>query len=217
MLQYPTGVKSPPRHLAQSAKANTGYPPINLIADIEANSTIPLSLDMGHCNLSKSIIDYLRFSPSIVGWESIMNRKTFLFIALLIVALNLGAADRVAEVEALPDSINLYPQVSYAQLELTIAGNDIYWQKKYGQGEAATFSTFDKALADGQYRFELIASPPYDEEAWEFARDNPELRHEMEVLERATTYRQTGRFEVTQGQIMLITDPDESAETRNNK
>ena len=149
-----------------------------------------------------------------------MNRKTFLsiaYIVFLIPALNLTAADLVAEVEALPDTITLYPQVSYAQLELTIAGNDIYWQKKYGQGEAVTFSTSDDVLTDGQYRFELIASPPYDEEAWEFARDDPALRHELEVIERAETYRQTGRFEVVQGRIMLITDPDESADARSNK
>ena len=146
-----------------------------------------------------------------------MNRKTFLFIALLIPALNGGAADRVADVEAMPDSLTLYPQVSYAQLELTIAGDDIYWQKKYGQGEVATFSTFNKVLPDGQYRFELIASPPYDEEAWEFAREDPELRDELEVLERAETYRQTGRFEVALGRIVLITNPDESADARNNK
>ena len=76
------------------------------------------------------------------------------------------------------------------------------------------FSTLDKTLPDGQYRFELIASPPYDKEAWEFARDDPELRHELEVLERAETYRQTGRFEVVQGRIMLITNPEESVGVR---
>jgi hypothetical protein len=146
-----------------------------------------------------------------------MYRKILLIIAFLIPALQVGATDLVAEVEALPDSINLYPQVSYAQLELTIAGNDIYWQKKYGQGEVATFSTFDKVLADGQYRFELIASPPYDEEAWEFARNDPEMRRELEVLEQAETYRQTGRFEVVQGRIMLITDEDESTDARSIK
>ena len=85
-----------------------------------------------------------------------MNRKTFLLVALLIPALNVGAAERVATVEATPGSLTLYPQVAYAQLELTIAGNAIYWQKKYGPGEAATFTTFDKTLPDGQYRFELI-------------------------------------------------------------
>ncbi len=143
-----------------------------------------------------------------------MNRRILLLITFLIPVLNVGAADRVAAVEALPDSLTLYPQVSYAQLELTIAGNDIYWQKKYGQGEAATFSTFDKILPDGQYRFELIASPPYDKEAWEFARDDPELMRELESLERAETYRQTGRFEVVQGRIVLITDPDESTDVR---
>jgi hypothetical protein len=149
-----------------------------------------------------------------------MNRKTFLFIAyivFLIPASNVAAADLVADVEALPDTITLYPQVSYAQLELTVAGNDVYWQKKYGQGEVATFSTFNKVLPDGQYRYELIASPPYDEEAWEFAREDPELRHELEVLERAGTYRQTGRIEVVQGRIELITEPDESADARSNK
>ncbi len=89
-----------------------------------------------------------------------MNRKTFLFITYVVfltISLNLTAADLVADVEALPDTITLYPQVSYAQLELTVAGNDIYWQKKYGQGEVATFSTSDEALTDGQYRYELIA------------------------------------------------------------
>jgi hypothetical protein len=92
---------------------------------------------------------------------------------------------------------------------LTVAGNDINWQQTWGQGEVATFSTSDEYLADGQYRFELIASPAYDEEAWEYAREDPELKHELEVLERAGTYRQTGRFEVQQGQIVLLTDADE--------
>ncbi len=142
-----------------------------------------------------------------------MNSKIFLFtayIAFLIPALNVSAADLVADVAALPDSITLYPQVPYVQLELTVAGNDIYLQQTYGPGEVATFSTFDEVLTDGQYRFELIASPQYDKEAWEFARKDPELRHDLEVLERAGTYRQTGRFEVVQGQIVLITDPDGS-------
>ncbi len=142
-----------------------------------------------------------------------MNNKIFLFIvytAFLIPALNISAAGLVADVAALPNAITLYPQVPYVQLELTVAGNDIYWQKTYGPGEVATFSTFDEVLADGQYRIELIASPPHDEEAWEYAREDPELKHELEVLERAGTYRQTGRFEVLQGQIVLITDADES-------
>ena len=149
-----------------------------------------------------------------------MNHKTFLLIALvafLVPVLNVGATDLVADVEALPDTITLYPQVSYAQLELTIAGNDTYWQKKYGQGEVAMFTTSDKALSDGQYRFELIASPPYDSEAWEFARDDLELMRDLEAIERAETYRQTGRFEVVQGRIMLIINPDESADARSNK
>jgi len=142
-----------------------------------------------------------------------MRSKIFLFIAsiaFLIPAPKVGAADLVADVEALPGAITLYPQVPYVQLELTVAGNDIYWQQTYGPGEVATFSTSDEVLTDGQYRFELIASPQYDQEAWEFARDDPELKHELEVLERAGTYRQTGRFEVVQGQIVLVTDPDGS-------
>ncbi len=141
-----------------------------------------------------------------------MNNKIFLFIAFitfLTPALNVNAAGLVADVAALPDAITLYPQVPYVQLELTVAGNDVYWQKTWGQGEAATFSTSDEVLTDGQYRFELIASPPYDEEAWEYAREDPELKHELEVLERAGTYRQTGRFKVLQGQIVLMTDADE--------
>ena len=146
-----------------------------------------------------------------------MNRKTFLLIAVLIPALNVGAAEHVATVEATPGSLTLYPQVAYAQLKLTIAGNAIYWQKQYGPGEAATFTTFDKALPDGQYRFELIASPPYDNKAWEFARDDPELLRELESLERAETYRETGRFEVVQGWIVLTTEPDESADERSNQ
>ncbi len=146
-----------------------------------------------------------------------MNRRIQLLIAFLIPVFNLDAADRVADIEALPDSLTLYPQISYAQLELTIAGDDIYWQKKFGQGEAATFSTFNKVLPDDQYRFELIASPPYDKEAWELARDDPELRHELEVLERAETFRQMGRFEVVQGRIMLIKSPGESTDVRSKQ
>ncbi len=141
-----------------------------------------------------------------------MNNKIFLFIAFitfLTPALNVNAAGLVADVAALPNAITLYPQVPYVQLELTVAGNDVYWQQTYGPGEAATFSTSDEVLTDGQYRFELIASPPYDEEAWEYAREDPELKHELEVLERAGTYRQTGRFKVLQGQIVLMTDADE--------
>jgi predicted HAD superfamily Cof-like phosphohydrolase len=140
-----------------------------------------------------------------------MHGKILLFVAFLISAMNVSAADLVADVEALPDTISLYPQVPYAQLELTVAGNDVYWQKIYGPGEVATFSTMDKALPDGQYRFELIASPAYDEEAWEYAREDPALKHELDVLERAETYRQTGRFEVLQGQIVLTTDADGSS------
>ncbi len=146
-----------------------------------------------------------------------MNPRILLFIAILIPVFNVCAADRVVDVEARRGSLTLYPQVSYAQLELTIAGNDIHWQKKYGQGEAAKFSTLDKALTDGQYRFELIASPPYDKEAGEFARNDTELMSDLEAIERAETYRQTGRFEVVQGRIVLITDPDESADVRSNK
>lgn len=63
------------------------------------------------------------------------------------------------------------------------------------------FTTFDQALTDGQYRFELIASPQYDAQAWEFARGDPGLMRDLEAIERAETYRQTGRFEVVQGRI----------------
>ena len=60
--------------------------------------------------------------------------------------LNVGVADRVADVSAMPGSLTLYPQVSYAQLELTIAGKDIYWQKKYGHWEVAIFAIFKRVL-----------------------------------------------------------------------
>lgn len=142
-----------------------------------------------------------------------MNRKIILsiaFVAFLISANQAVAADRVAYIETISDAINFYPEVPYAQLELTVAGDNFYWQKKYREGEIAMFSSFDEALPDGHYRYELIASPPYDKEAWELARDDRKLMRDLEVIERAETYRQFGRFEVVQGQIVLPTDPNES-------
>jgi len=62
-----------------------------------------------------------------------MYRRILLSTALLMLALNVNANDIVADVEARLDAITQYPQVSYAQLELTIAGNDTYWQQRYGR------------------------------------------------------------------------------------
>ncbi len=78
-----------------------------------------------------------------------MNSKIFLFtayIAFLIPALNVDAADLVADVAALPGAITLYPQVPYVQLELTVAGNDIYWQQTWGPGEVATLRCYRARL-----------------------------------------------------------------------
>lgn len=131
-------------------------------------------------------------------------------IAFLIPALHLGATDRIADIESRSDSISFYPQVSYAQLELTVAGGDVYWQQRYGEGEIATFSIFDEVLSDGFYRFELVASPPYDKEAWEMAKKDMALKRDLEVIERSETYKQTGRFEVVDGQIVILADGEES-------
>ena len=142
-----------------------------------------------------------------------MNRKTFLlitFINFLLPAVLATASDSIADIESRSDGLTFYPQVSYAQLQLTVAGNDTYWQQKFAEGEIATFSSFDEALPDGQYRYELIASPPYDAESWEFAKDDRKLMRDLEAIERAETYRQFSRFEVVQGQIILLADSNGS-------
>lgn len=70
-----------------------------------------------------------------------MNRRILLFIASYLPVFSVAAVDLVADVEALPGSLTLYPRVSYAQLELTIAGDGFYWKRKHGQGEDAMCST----------------------------------------------------------------------------
>ena len=119
------------------------------------------------------------------------------------------ANDTVADVQFTPDSIWFNPSVSYAQLELTVGGNGFYWQRKYGAGESASFSTSDAVLADGQYRYELIASPPHDEQDREASREDTEALQALEAAKRANTYRQWGRFEVVQGQLMAPQEPED--------
>lgn len=131
--------------------------------------------------------------------------KPLLISAVLVFAMNTTAAnDRVGEVQALADNLIFYPEVYYQQLELTVAGDEARWQQTFGPNEIAEFSLQDQPLQDGQYRYELIASPPVDYTAREIARTDRELMKALDQLERDSTIRQIGRFEVVGGEIVLL-------------
>ncbi len=136
--------------------------------------------------------------------------KPLLISTVMVFAINATAAnDRVGEVEARLDTLSFYPEVYYQQLELTVAGNETRWQQTFGPNEIAEFSLPDQPLADGLYRYESLASPPVDEATREFARSDRELILALDQLEQESTFRQVGRFEVVDGEILLLKDAEE--------
>ncbi len=132
-------------------------------------------------------------------------KKTFLTLALPALLSIYGSAaahanDSFADVQFSPGSILFSPGVPYTRLELTIAGNGVFWQRSYDGGGGAAFSTSDAALADGHYRYELVAS-----------QQDTGDHGGIEVSEEAdegSAYRQWGQFEVVQGEI--VAPPEQS-------
>ena len=65
-------------------------------------------------------------------------------------------------------SIYLSINAPYAKAQLSVAGPGVYWQHRYGPGDAVEFypGSVSGGLPDGQYNYQLVASPEYDAAAW---------------------------------------------------
>lgn len=126
----------------------------------------------------------------------------------------LRAEEPVASVHFGVSSILFSPKVSYAELSLTVVGPGVYEQQTLQPGKSVSFS--GSVLQDGNYKYELVASPPFDQQAWEQAeRDGDQAALDaLERDEQAHTYRQTGSFKVVRGQI-LETEAGESNAKQN--
>lgn len=144
-----------------------------------------------------------------------MSQKVFsnFHVRLIVIGLvlafctNVSAKNPVGDVEVLFDTIQFFPEVDYQQLTLTVAGEDNRWQESFGPTEEVSLLISD--FPDGQYRYELIAAPAADQAAQELARNDMELIQKLDRLERDSTFRQTGRFEVVSGEILLIDDVED--------
>ena len=114
--------------------------------------------------------------------------------------------------------ITFSPQVPFAELELTVAGAGVHWQRRSGSASSVSFTLSDADLSDGLYRYELIASPAYDEAAWEAAEGDAEALQALEAEERAQSFRLAGRFRVVDGELKTLRrEEDERAEMRSEQ
>jgi len=123
-------------------------------------------------------------------------------VAPLLLMLPLGgsvqANEEVADVMFGVTSVSFYPKVSYAQVLLTVAGNGVYEEQTFSPGDSITFSA---QLSDGNYKYQLIAIPDKDEEAWTAAAGNEAEERAQYEQEAAETFYQSGGFEVVMGVI----------------
>lgn len=128
-----------------------------------------------------------------------------------------SAADGpVGSVQIDSGALSVLPAVSYAAMQVTVSGENLYWQKIYGPGEAVSVSAAETGpLPDGDYGYEFIASPEVDVSAWEAAEDDEATQRVLEHQEQANTYRQGGSFQVVGGQ-MIGFEEEESVETISN-
>jgi len=121
------------------------------------------------------------------------------------------------------DSLSIMPAVPYAEMRMTISGEGVYLEEKYGPGGMA--AVYTGRLPDGQYSYEIIASPevaspevasPEVDETSMGATEGSEapLKNTLDQEEeKARTYIQSGSFEVVGGAMQLAaskgTDPSE--------
>lgn len=131
--------------------------------------------------------------------------------ACLLSAGLVHGGEAVGEVQLAPGALTVFPSVPYAQLELTVSGPGVYWRGQYEPGQTVAFLPAQAgvlALPDGKYKYELIASPALDEEAWARAEDDKAALAALEKAELEHTHRQFGRFQVVSGVMVEARDPD---------
>lgn len=132
--------------------------------------------------------------------------KRLVTVSLVVMCSHVAAANRVGEVVALSDTLQLYPEVDYQQLTLTIIGDEVRWEEIFGPNEIAEFSNLVANFPDGQYLYELIASPNLDPHHGDLAESDRESTLEMERLERTNTFQQSGQFVIEGGVLFLEKD-----------
>ncbi len=118
----------------------------------------------------------------------------------------------VGSLELGTNSLSIMPAVPYAELGMTISGEGVYLEEKYGPGGMA--AVYTGQLPDGQYSYEIIASPEVDEAAMEEADGDDAMERELEQQEKAQTYIQSGNFEVVGGEIQQTADPETDPSTQ---
>ncbi len=144
------------------------------------------------------------------------NKKRFAILcagALMVLCGTASAQDGpVGSVQLDYDSLSIMPAVSSAEMRMTISGEGVYWQKRYDPDGMISVST--SRLPDGQYSYEIIASPEVDEAAWAEADGNEALERKLEQKEKARTYIQSGSFEIFDGAIQQTAGQDTDPSTR---
>lgn len=118
----------------------------------------------------------------------------------------------VGSLELGTNSLSIMPAVPYAELSMTISGEGVYLEEKYGPGGMA--AVYTGQLPDGQYSYEIIASPEVDEVAMAEADGDDAMERELEQQEKAQTYIQSGSFKVVDGEIQQAADPETDPSTR---
>lgn len=145
-----------------------------------------------------------------------IHEKVILLCAGAVIALcgTATAADGpVGNVQVDGDALSVTPTVSYAALQVTVAGEGVYWQKSFAYGERVSASLSEiGALPDGSYGYEVITAPEIDEEARKTADGDEAAERLLEAQEAERTYLQQGGFEIVSGQVVAGASQEESGD-----
>jgi hypothetical protein len=148
----------------------------------------------------------------------ISKRRIVTLVAGLLMVLSgvaLAENGAVGSVEVGGGELFITPNVPYAELQVTVAGDGVYWQKNYSSDERASVSLSEIGIvSDGSYGYEIIAAPEVDAEAWVAAEGDEAAEQSLEAEESARTYLQQGGFQVVSGQVVVTSPRVESDDTR---
>lgn len=118
----------------------------------------------------------------------------------------------VGSVDVGSNSLTVNPAVPYAEMRLTVSGEGVYWEEYFAPDEFVSADT--SQLPDGQYSYEIIASPLVDEADMEKVDGNDPLNPTIDRDEKARTYIQSGSFKVVDGGLQQTADQGTDPSTR---
>jgi hypothetical protein len=129
---------------------------------------------------------------------------TYFVMSLLLVSGGIQAeTGAVGNVEVGVGELFITPSVPYAELQVTVAGGNVYWQKRFAPDERVNvLLTEIGVVSDGSYGYEIIAAPAIDKAAWEAAEGDEAAEQRLDAEEAASTYLQQGGFQVVSGQVV---------------